>query len=94
MLINKAQCKAINFLLHELIENGINFEFVDPINGDDRHLLRWVSGSNPLDSVSQVVESALKHMPCRVLLGSVNASTWNGSDAYYVGFKKELTDDE
>lgn len=94
MLINKTQCKAINFLLHELIESGIRFEFVDPINSDDRHLLRWVSGSNTLDSVSQVVESALKHMPCRVLLGSVNASTWNGSDAYYVGFKKELTDDE
>ncbi|AAX78791.1 hypothetical protein RB43ORF269w [Escherichia phage RB43] len=90
MLMNSAQCKALNFLIHELIECDIPFEFVDPINSEHRVSLFWASGDSSIDAVNNIVERAQKDNVI-VMIGSVNASTWNNADAYFIGYKKPLT---
>lgn len=86
MLINTAQCKALNFLIHELIEHDIPFEFVDPINSEYNYTFFWSSGDDSIDAVDKIVRSALRNNSM-VMIGSVNANTWNGADAYFIGYR-------
>jgi hypothetical protein len=90
MLMNSAQCKALNFLIHELIELDIPFEFVDPINSEYRNTFFWVSGDNSIDAVNKIVKRALLGRGV-VMIGSVNANTWNDADAFFVSYRKDLT---
>ena len=84
--MNSAQCKALNFLIHELIELDIPFEFVDPINSEYRNTFSWVSGDDSIDSVNKIVRRALRNNSV-VMIGSVNANTYNGADAYFIGYR-------
>lgn len=86
MLMNSAQCKALNFLIHELIECDIPFEFVDPINSEHRNTFSWVSGDDSIEAVNKIVRHALRNCSI-VMIGSVNANTWNDADAYFIGYR-------
>lgn len=92
MLINTAQCKALNFLIHELVELDIPFEFVDPINSEYRNTFFWVSGDDSIGSVKKIVDRALIGRGV-VMIGSVNANTYNGADAFFVSYRRDLTAD-
>lgn len=87
MIFNPAQCKAINYFIHELRQHDIQFLFVDPLNSEDRAKLYWQSGQSTTEAVYLIISEA-QTRNATILIGAVNSSNWNGSDSFFVGYKE------
>lgn len=86
MILSNAECKALNYLVHELISNGVPFEFVNPTSTEYSRYLRWESIQNPTVLVDGIIDTALARKSV-VLIGSLYAGNWNDGDSYFVGYK-------
>lgn len=85
IMTNEAQCVSLNYLMHELIENAIEFRFVAPFTGDGMNL-RWQSHPDQVEVVSRIVGEAIEKNSV-VLIGAVDQQ--EDKTAYFVGFVVE-----
>lgn len=88
MIVNEKESVPINYLIHELIGNHIEFRVVSPFgsNGGNNINLRWVSSTDQIEVVSRIVNEAVEKNAV-VLIGAVDSH--GDTTAYFVGFVVE-----